>query len=211
MLSNQLKYIEYVAEFAKSKKIHIWLGGSFLNGNATLFSDVDINVCCNAENLKDLIYGYGQPVYISYTSNPLGILIVIYADGVSVDLEIVEKVDIEDSVYFHREDIKKLSYIREEKLCRQFALDNDISYQRSRLFHRSLIKFLSGKRHIGVSVINEIVEFMDSKDFIGEIGYKNRFIELLKEYYEQYPLPSAYHKLLCELIENLDEEDCELE
>ena len=207
MISNQLKYIEYVSEFAKNKKIHIWLGGSFLNGSATMFSDVDISVYADAENINDLIYGYGQPVYISYTSNPLGILIVIYADGVAVDLEIVEKVDIADSEYFHREDIKKLNYFREEKLCRQFALENVIPYQMSRLFHRSLIKFLSGKKNIGVSVINELVEFMDSKEFIDEKVYKNKYIALLKKYDEQYPLPNAYNKLLCELIKELDKED----
>ena len=44
MENNQLNYIEYVEEFAKSNKIHIWLGGSFLHGGAALFSDVDISV-----------------------------------------------------------------------------------------------------------------------------------------------------------------------
>ena len=95
--------------------------------------------------MNSLIYGYGQPVYISYTSNPPGILIAIYEDGVALDLEIIEKVDITGSEYFHREDIKRLNYIREENICRQFALCNDIPYQMSRLFHRSLIKFWQEK------------------------------------------------------------------
>lgn len=209
MENNQLEYIKYAAEFAENNKIHIWLGGSFLYGSATLFSDVDISVCCNAEDLKNLIYGYGQPVYISYTSNPLGILIVIYADGVALDLEIIEKVDITDGEYFHRADIKTLNYIREENLCRQFALGNNMTYQISRLFHRSLIKFLSGKKDIGVSVANEIVTFMNSQDYIDEIGYKKRFIDILKKFDEQFHLPTAYYKLLCELIENLNKVDCQ--
>ncbi|MBR3825022.1 MAG: nucleotidyltransferase domain-containing protein [Lachnospiraceae bacterium] len=95
MKNNQQQYIEYVKRFAEENKIHIWLGGSFLNGSSTLFSDVDISVLCNAEDLGDLIYGYGKPVYISYTHNPLGILIIIYENGVAVDLEIIEKIDIE--------------------------------------------------------------------------------------------------------------------
>ena len=207
-MNSQLKHIEYVAEFAESNKIHIWLGGSFLNGSATLFSDVDISVCCCYEKLNDFIYGYGQPAYISYTSNPLGILIVIYADGVAVDLEIVEKVDIEDSTYFHREDIKKLRYIREEKLCRKFAINNDVSYQISRLFHRSLIKFLSGKKNIGVVIANEIVTFMELNDLVTENDYKDGFIELVKMYDERYRFQSGYYKILCELIENLDKVEC---
>ncbi|MBP3339058.1 MAG: nucleotidyltransferase domain-containing protein [Lachnospiraceae bacterium] len=209
-MNSQLKYIEYVAEFAKSNKIHIWLGGSFLNGNATSFSDVDISVFCCRGKLNDFIYGYGEPVYISYTSNPLGILIVIYADGVAVDLEIVEKVDVEDGVYFHREDIKKLRYIREEKLCRKFAINNDISYQISRLFHRSLIKFLAGKKNIGVVIANEIVTFMELTDLVNENDYKAKFIELMKIYDERYGFQNGYYKLLCELIEKLDKTECVL-
>ena len=91
MKSNQQKYIEYVKRFAEENKSHIWLGGSFLNGTATVFSDVDISAFCDIESLKELIYGYGKPVYISFTHKPLGILIVIYEDGVAVDLEIIER------------------------------------------------------------------------------------------------------------------------
>ena len=67
----------------------------FLHRTATLFFDVDISTFCNTENLNELIYGYGKPVYISFTHKPLGILIVIYEDGVTVDLEIIEKIDIQ--------------------------------------------------------------------------------------------------------------------
>ena len=92
MKGNQQRYIQYLSEFAKENKVHIWLGGSFLKGNATAYSDVDISVCCKAEQAKQLIYGYGDPVFLSRTSNPMGILIVIYEDGVSVDLEIVKSI-----------------------------------------------------------------------------------------------------------------------
>lgn len=117
----------------------------FLHRTATLFFDVDISTFCNTENLNELIYGYGKLVYISFTHKPLGILIVIYEDGVTVDLEIIEKIDISDSEFFHTNDIKLYDYSRNEKLCKEFALRDDMHYQISRLFHRSLIKFLSGK------------------------------------------------------------------
>lgn len=94
MKNNQRQYINYVMRFAEENKSHIWLNGSFLHGTATVFSDIDISAFCNTENLNKLIYGYGKPVYISFTHKPLGILIVIYEDGVAVDLEIIEKIDI---------------------------------------------------------------------------------------------------------------------
>lgn len=91
MKNHQQQYIEYVRLFAEANKSHIWLSGSFLHGTHTVFSDVDISVFCNIENMNKLIYGYGKPGYISFTHKPLGILIVIYEDGVAVDLEIIEE------------------------------------------------------------------------------------------------------------------------
>lgn len=166
----------------------------FLHRTATLFFDVDISTFCNTEKLNELIYGYGKPVYISFTHKPLGILIVIYEDGVTVDLEIIEKIDISDSEFFHTNNIKLYDYSRNEKLCKEFALRDDMHYQISRLFHRSLIKFLSGKQDIGVSIANEVATFINCN-----------IIELLKVFNEQYKLPLEYLAIWCELIEELDE------
>lgn len=122
MKNNQQKYIDYVMKFAEENKKHIWLCGSFLNGSATLFSDVDISVFGNADDVQALIYGYGEPVYISYTHNPLGILIVIYEDGVAVDMEIIEKINVADGEYFHTDDIKTYSYCRNGEICKELSL-----------------------------------------------------------------------------------------
>ena len=208
MKNNQQQYIEYVTQFAKENKTHIWLSGSFLHGTATEFSDVDISAFCNAENLDKLICGYGRPAYISFTHNPFGILILIYEDGVAVDLEIIEKIDIAGSEFFHMDDIKLYDYNRNEKLSKEFALKDDMYYQISRLFHRSLIKFLSGKQDIGVSIANEVAAFLNGNLFINKAGYKNGIIELLKVFDEQYPLPLEYSAILFELIEKLDEVKC---
>ena len=121
MEHNQKKYIEYVMRFAEENKIHIWLSGSFLYGSATKFSDVDISVLGNYNTVNELIYAYGKPVYISYTHNPLGILIVIYEDGVAVDLEIIEKIDIADKDFFHTDDIKRYDYSRNKDICKKFS------------------------------------------------------------------------------------------
>lgn len=122
MNNNQQLYIEYVMQFAEENKSHIWLDGSFASGTATYFSDVDISAYCDADCLNRLIYGYAKPVYVSFTHNPLGILIVIYEDGVAVDLEIIEKVDTANREFFHTDDIKLCNYSRNEKLCKEFSL-----------------------------------------------------------------------------------------
>jgi len=83
VMMNQREYIEYVRKFAEAHGKHIWLGGSFLRGNPTPYSDVDISAVLDKDSLRTFIYGYGEPVYLSYTTNPKGIIIVIYEDGIT--------------------------------------------------------------------------------------------------------------------------------
>ena len=59
---------------------------------------------------------------------------MLYEDGVAVDLEIIEKIDIAGSEFFHMDDIKLYDYNRNEKLSKEFALKDDMYYQISRLF-----------------------------------------------------------------------------
>lgn len=204
MWNNQTKFIEYAKGFAQSNQRHIWLGGSFLQGNATAFSDVDISVWCNAEEAKRLIEGYGEVVYLSYTQKPFGILIVIYADGVAVDMEIVDDAVGADTGYFHLEDIRKYPYKRNEMICRKLALQDDLPYQMARLFHRSLIKFFSGKQAMGVSVANEMASFLHAEP-INAKDYENKMLILLQRFISLYTMHEGYRNLLFALI---NEEKC---
>ncbi len=201
MKGNQQRYIQYLSEFAKENKVHIWLGGSFLKGNATAYSDVDISVCCKAEQAKQLIYGYGDPVFLSRTSNPMGILIVIYEDGVSVDLEIVKSIEKTGVDFFHQEDIKVFDYKRDEDIYKEIVMRDDKPYQVSRLFHRSLIKYLSGKEDIGIFIANEIATFLEIADCIDQSNYMKEIRRFLDDFSKLYPLEKKYAKLLEEIIE----------
>ena len=203
MMNNQLKYIDYIKEFAYKNNVHIWQGGSFLCGNATPFSDVDISIYCNADLLDEFIQGYGTPVYISYTQNPKGILIVIYEDGVAVDLEVIKNIDISDDEFFHAEDIKKIEHVRDEIICDRFALQNDTPYQMSRLFHRSMIKFLAGKKDAGLSVADEISAYMGIEKTFDEENYKSQITQVLNKYNDRYKLPEEYLKVLYALTDEL--------
>lgn len=202
-MTDQRKYIEYAGNYAESSGNHIWLGGSFLRGNPTPFSDVDISACMDKESLSEFIRGYGDPVYISYTTNPEGIIIVIYEDGVSVDLEVVESAELTDNGFFHRENIKEYEYHRNSCICKEVCRRNDVPYQTARLFHRSLIKFLAGKTETGVSVANEISVFLDSNISVTESNYKNGIMRLFGQYNDKYPLDTRYRSLCLELIDML--------
>ena len=200
MKSTQKEFIEYCRNFAETSKHHIWLGGSFLRGNPTPFSDVDISAYMGEDSVRALIYGYGEPVYLSYTTNPEGILIVIYEDGVAVDLEVIESVDVTDNEFFHMESIKDQVYSRNGSICKEICRRNDQPYQMARLFHRSLIKYLAGKKDLGVSIANEIAAFMQSDSTVTEGDYKNGIFRLINDYNDKYPLDEKYKNLCLELI-----------
>ncbi len=200
MKNDQREYIAYVRAFAETNRDHIWLGGSFLRGNPTPFSDVDISAYMGVDSLRDFIYGYEKTVYISYTTNPEGIIIVIYEDGVAVDLEVIESVDVTDNDFFHVESIKNHEFRRNSSICREFCLRNDVPYQTARLFHRSLIKYLAGKKETGVSVANEIASFLGSGSSVTESNYKNGITSLIEDYHAKYPLDTEYRNLCLELI-----------
>ena len=203
MKNHQRNYIEYVRNYAESSGNHIWLGGSFLHGNSTPFSDVDISVRMDKDALKAFIRGYGAPIYISYTTNPEGIIIVIYEDGVAVDLEVIESVEITDDVYFHLEDIKEYKYQRNISICKEICQRKDVPYKVARLFHRSLIKFLAGKKETGISVANEISVFLNNSTFVTEPDYKDGIMRLIDQYHGKYPLDAKYRSLCFKLIDQI--------
>ena len=204
-MNNQLKYIEYINEYAEKNKCHIWLGGSFLRGDATSLSDVDVSIYCDAAKLSDFINVYGTPVFISYTTNPVGILIIIYEDGVAVDLDIIDKIEVTNDKFFHLENIKELNFTRNEAICKELALRNDKPYQISRLFHRSLIKYISGKKDVGISIANEIVTYLNSNVHVNEKNYKNQLAHLLDEINDKYSLDERYYNILDKIFYKLDE------
>ena len=197
---NQERYIQYIAKFAADHEVHIRLGGSFQKGTASPYSDVDISVAGDAEQVKQLIYGYGQPVFLSHTTNPMGILIVIYEDGVQVDLEVVSDVATTVTGYFHSDDAGAAEAARNESIFRELVLRDDEPYQISRLFHRSMIKYLSGKEDTGVSVANEIVAFLKSGETVSKETYREGMRSLLDRFSAEYPMEEKYEKLLRQML-----------
>lgn len=200
----QENYIRYAAEFAMEHQIHIRLKGSFQKGCTTPYSDVDICVAGNAWQIKQLLFNYGQPVFLSHTTNPPGILVVIYEDGVQVDLEVVSDVGVTGTGYFHRDGNGPDAYARNETIFRELVLRDDEPYLVSRLFHRSLIKYLSGKKDAGVSIANEIVTFVKCGEEISGEHYRVGMQKLLDRFSAEYPMDKEYEELLRKMLGKLD-------
>lgn len=106
---NYKSYIESVYEFCKNNKFSLILKGSLAKGTATKFSDIDLIILGNLDSSKvdEIISLYGNPVMTNFTENPKGILILVYQDSTSVDLEIRETIsqkDLENSIVLLRYD-----------------------------------------------------------------------------------------------------------
>ena len=193
-MKKQTEFINYAEKFAWDNKTLIILGGSFSKGTATEFSDIDIYI--NTDNpsvVYNFIYGYGQPIYISQTVNPKGILIVIYENGVALDLEIV-KCDIQSEKLFLLKNSNMKMDINED-IAETFVLSQDKMYSVARLFHRSIIKYLSGKEETGISVLKEIsgiinTVYEENKNYIFNYG------TVLKDFEKISLLPQEYKNLL---------------
>ena len=208
----QRRFIEYSKVFARDNGIDIWLSGSFLKGGFTKYSDVDLAVKTDdADAIRRYINGFGPaPVYVGRTERPNGILIVIYEGGLALDIEIIENIGIADETLntegcFHVKDIKALPYVRNEMIWRELVTDDSKSYRIMRLFHRSLIKALSGKAYLANAILNEISDFLGAKHIAvnNEYEFKFRIIELLDRFKKKYFIQIRYYNELCRLIRKL--------
>ena len=95
---NYKSYIESVYEFCKNNRFSMILKGSLAKGTATKFSDIDLIILGNIDThgVDEIISLYGNPVMINFTENPKGILILVYKDNISVDLDIRETISQQD-------------------------------------------------------------------------------------------------------------------
>ena len=169
-ISKQLSFIDYRKNFAIEKGVNIWLGGSFKKGTATAYSDVDVYINCNENQLKDFIYGRGRPSYIAATKNPEGILIVIYEDGLALDLRVVRNTGTEA---FSLSDGKTAWNIN-SRIYK--SLPGCCGTDTARLFHRALIKYLRGKSRRAFSLLTEIAReigcgYIPTENFAGDFDY----------------------------------------
>ncbi len=200
----QLEFIEYAKRFSYENRVHIKLGGSFSKGTATEFSDVDIYMYTDDRNiLQKFIYNYAKPVYISQTENPKGILIVVYENDVAIDLEIV-KGDILEDNYFSKKCSDEIIEINSD-IAGKFVLSENYFYSFARLFHRSLIKYLAGKKELGTNILKEIAEIVDVK-YKEEQTYKYNYGIILEKFEERFALPQEYKNILIGLSNNINGE-----
>ncbi len=204
-INRQYEFIEYAKKFANDLAVNIYLGGSFKKGTATPYSDIDLYLITNDEKtVSTFIYSYDQPpVYISNTTNPMGILIVVYANGVSLDLSVGSAPANEEyNTLFHINGIDMEKFVLNSEIYKNFVLSNRAEYSVARLFHRSLIKYLSGKDTAGIELLKEMGEYLGI-DCSGYDNYKELYDFVFNRFLDHYPLPFGLEKELKKLYSEI--------
>jgi predicted nucleotidyltransferase len=191
--SNYRNYIESVYNFCESNRFSMILKGSLAKGTATKFSDIDLIILGNIDSSKvdEIISLYGNPVMTNFTENPKGILILVYQDNISVDLDIRETIsqqDLHDSIVILKYDTNFI--IDNKEIIRKQVKSDYIPnrpewYKIIRLLHRGIIKYLSNKTDSAYVLLEEIKENLISLK-ITDLSFNNNFEDDIKYIFNRF-------------------------
>lgn len=175
-------FIEYITGACKNNKMLLILKGSLIKGTATKYSDIDLVIVGNVTNnkLNQIIVSYDNPIMTNFTENPKGILIIVYKNGLCVDIDVKESISSNDLIEgkilvgnkeHFRETDKEIRRIMNGMDC---LPEREEWYKIIRLIHRGLIKYLSNKRNEGNNLLLEIKHSMKYIE-INNLKYNDNF------------------------------------
>lgn len=155
------EYMEYIKKICNQNRISLVLEGSLAHGTAKPFSDIDLLLCgtMNAIMLDDIISGYDNIVMTNRTEKPMGICILNYKNGISVDLDIRKCVlssEIENNVILCDYGFKTADTIKRNIILSNYMPERPSWYKAIRLIHRCSIKFLCGKTDAAKDLADEV-------------------------------------------------------
>jgi predicted nucleotidyltransferase len=179
-------YIERVYEFCETNGFSMILKGSLAKGTSTRFSDIDLIVLGTFDDSKvdEIITLYGQPIMTNFTENPKGILILVYQDNISVDLDIREAISQEELIdskillkydenfIINSKDIRK-------QITSEYIPSRPEWYKLLRLLHRGIIKYLSNKTDSAYKLLSEVKDNLNDLK-ITDLSFTNNFEDDIK-------------------------------
>ena len=202
-------YIKKITDVCKEKGLTLILKGSLAKGSGTKYSDIDLILLgeVNEAIVNEIILRYGNPIMTNYTENPKGIMILIYNEFVSVDLDIRETLtnkELRDSIILERRSNIKIS----DRICRK-SIDTKLIPERPhwykvlRLVHRSFIKYLSGKLDEAKNLINEAKEelLLDKTTYYKD--YCTDIRNIYQHFIDNFPIPLEINVLFENLFKAL--------
>lgn len=203
-----LDYLQYMIHFCTTNKINLLLKGSVAAGTATKFSDIDIIVLEDKmDMIEQMVSGYKKIIMSNMTERPKGILILIYEDGLCIDLDVRKSVtqeELTNSVVLNSENIDnyvRADLVRNEEVKIPSVPEREDWYKLLRLFHRSLIKKGCQKEKEAESILQEIRVETEMEDSVLWSGNYLDDMQLALEIMEKkYVIPVEIKALIQNLM-----------
>lgn len=208
------RYIKYITGYCEEKGFSLILKGSLANGTVRENSDIDLIVFGEITNalMDTMISGYDTPVMTNYTENPKGIYIIVYQNGICVDLDLRNSVtpeDLQDAIILVRNESNFVlgdTVSRKTEIYSKYLPDRPAWYKVLRLLHRALIKFLCGKIDSAHALWREILESPDTidiKDVDTSGDFKRDMIEVFHRIDRKYNVGCGIRGLFQKLFDQL--------
>lgn len=215
---NYRNYIQAIYQYCSEHKLSMILKGSLAKGSATEFSDIDLIILGNItdQNVDELITIYGQPVITNLTINPKGILILIYPDNISVDLDLREKITIQDLkdskilIKFDESFNLDAGEVKRKNINSRYLPDRPEWYKILRLMHKGILKYLSNRTSSAYVFLAEIKESLNSlglSNFNTNGNFKNDIKNIFAEMCKEFNIDLEIRALFEKLLEKVDGEN----
>ena len=190
---NHKNYIESVYRFCEENEFSMILKGSLAKGVATKYSDIDIIILGNIARgeVDEIITLYDKPVMTNFTENPKGILILVYPDNISVDLDIRETISQEDLIdskvllKYDKNYILSAESIIRGLITSEYIPNRPTWYKILRLLHKGVLKYLSNKTDSAYNFLSEIKESLNDLN-INNLKFNDNFEEDIQCIFDEF-------------------------
>ena len=162
-------YFEFIYEYCGKNELSSCIKGSFKTNEAMMYSDIDLSIIgdISGKNIKEILFGRYEPIFIGKSINPKGLLIIFYSNNLNVDIgfkKSLTKEEAEDELFLNC--LQSKFYASEKmKLIEVDGLVN-IEYNSEdifKLFVKGYTKLLQGKNNKSLIFLNEIIELLGEK------------------------------------------------
>lgn len=202
-------YIINVTKVCNELNLSLIIKGSLAEGKATSFSDIDLIILGEvSKSASDKIIDcYGIPIMTNCTERPKGIIILLYEDGLSIDLEFRKTIttsELNNSIFLVKNNENKLSNFKKiEIISSKYLIEREKWYKDLRLAHRALIKFLSNKEKVAFNLLKELKDlfsYLEIETFKYNGVFANDLEILLIEIFNKYKVDVRYKNILNQLL-----------
>jgi hypothetical protein len=177
------EYIEFISEYCKNNNLTLILKGSLAINKACEYSDIDLVIFGKFTKniIYEVIHNYNNPLLINLSTNPKGMLIITYENGISIDLDIRETIIEEDIIQENKILINNglnLSrnitryYLNISDYCNNCS--NEL-YEILKLIIKGTNKYLSNKEAVANEFLTEIKEKCEKYFGIKDLKYNNNY------------------------------------